>query len=86
MNWLTNHHVQRTLGVVILAVVLVGGLSQGALLHAASHQESMKALGLTPASVEFTAPELRLPDLQGTLVNLQDYRGKVVMLYFWTTW
>ena len=86
MNWLTNYHGQRRLGVVILAVVLVGGLSQGSLLHAASHQESMKALGLTPASVEFTAPELHLPDLQGTLVNLQDYRGKVVMLYFWTTW
>ena len=86
MNWLTNSHRQRTLGVVILAVVLVGGLSQRALLHAASHQESMKALGLTPVPVEFATPELRLPDLQGTLVNLQDYRGKVVMLYFWTTW
>jgi hypothetical protein len=86
MNWFKNHRVQGMLGAATLALALMGGLSQGSLLHAASHQESMKALGLTAAPVEFAPPELRLPDLQGALVNLQDYRGKVVMLYFWTTW
>jgi hypothetical protein len=86
MNWLKNHRPQGVLGAAMLALALVGGMSQGALLHAAPLQESMTALGLTAIPAEFTAPELRLPDLQGSLVNLQEYRGKVVMLYFWTTW
>jgi len=86
MNWLKNHRPQGVLGVAMLALALVGGMSQGGLMHAASLQESMTALGLTAVPVEFAAPELRLPDVQGTLVNLQEYRGKVVMLYFWTTW
>jgi AhpC/TSA family len=86
MNWFKNHSVQGMLGAAMLALALLGGLSHESLLHAALHQESMKALGLTAAPVEFAVPELLLPDLQGTLVNLQDYRGQVVMLYFWTTW
>ncbi len=27
-----------------------------------------------------------LPDLQGKKVSLKDFRGKVVLLYFWATW
>jgi cytochrome oxidase Cu insertion factor (SCO1/SenC/PrrC family) len=86
MNWLKNPRPQGVLGVAMLALALVGGMSQGGLLHAASLEKSMTALGLTTVLVEFAAPELRLPDVQGTVVILQEYRGKVVMLYFWTTW
>ena len=32
------------------------------------------------------APAFALPDLQGRPVRLADFRGKVVMLYFWATW
>lgn len=32
------------------------------------------------------APDFSLEDLQGNMVNLADYRGKVVLLNFWTTW
>jgi peroxiredoxin len=31
------------------------------------------------------APGFRLPDLGGTAVGLEDYRGKVVLLHFWAT-
>lgn len=86
MNWLKNHRLQGVVGAAMLALALVGGISQGRFLHAAALQESMTAMGLTAVPIEFAAPELRLPDVQGTLVNLQEYRGKVVMLYFWTTW
>jgi hypothetical protein len=86
MNRFKNHRLQGMLGAAMLALALVGGMSQWGLLHAASLQESMTALGLSAVPVELASPELHLPDVQGTLVNLQDYRGKVVMLYFWTTW
>ena len=68
------------------AVALVGALIGGQVLHAASLQESLKALGLIEMTEDIAAPALRLPDLEGRMVSLQDYQGKVVMLYFWTTW
>ncbi len=32
------------------------------------------------------APEVRLPDLDGALHALSDYRGKKVLLYCWSSW
>ncbi len=32
------------------------------------------------------APEFSLPDLEGRIHKLSDYRGKVVFLNFWATW
>lgn len=32
------------------------------------------------------APEFRLPALDGKLLSLSDFRGKVVMVHFWATW
>lgn len=32
------------------------------------------------------APEFRLPDLDGNLHSLSDYRGKKVLLYCWSSW
>lgn len=35
----------------------------------------------------YPAPEFKLSDLNGNLVNLSDYRDKqTVILFFWTTW
>lgn len=31
-------------------------------------------------------PALRLPDLQGRLLDLSDYKGRVVLVNFWATW
>ena len=33
-----------------------------------------------------TAPEITLTNLAGETVNLSDYRGKLVLLHFWTDW
>jgi len=32
------------------------------------------------------APEFRLQAMDGSLINLSDFRGKVVMVHFWATW
>jgi peroxiredoxin len=32
------------------------------------------------------APEFRLPNLDGKIVSLADYKGKVVLLNIWATW
>jgi hypothetical protein len=42
--------------------------------------------GAVSASGPVAAPELRLPDLDGTLHSLSDYRGKKVLLYAWASW
>jgi peroxiredoxin len=32
------------------------------------------------------APEFRLPEQDGRIVSLSDFKGKVVMVHFWATW
>jgi cytochrome oxidase Cu insertion factor (SCO1/SenC/PrrC family) len=32
------------------------------------------------------APAFSLRDLEGKVRSLEDYRGKVLMLFFWATW
>ena len=45
-----------------------------------------RAAGLIPFPRPIQAPPLRLADLSGKPVDLQHFRGRLVMLYFWTTW
>ena len=42
--------------------------------------------GLTPANVNYPAPELSLVDVSGENVSLLDYRGQVVLVNNWATW
>ncbi len=81
-----NHRLRRTCRVALLAMTLIGVLTGGSRLHATSLQQSVTELGLTELRGDRIAPAFRLSDLEGQMVSLQDYRGKVVMLYFWTTW
>ena len=42
--------------------------------------------GLTAIPDRPPAPDFRLPDLDGGLHRLSDYRGRVVIVNFWATW
>jgi hypothetical protein len=42
--------------------------------------------GTASASGPVAAPDFRLPDLDGALHSLSDYRGKKVLLYCWASW
>jgi hypothetical protein len=58
MSWLKNHRPQGVLGAAKPTLALTGGMRQEPLLHAASLQESLTALGLTAVPVEFAATAL----------------------------
>ena len=41
---------------------------------------------LSPVPGHIMAPDFELSDTEGTLHRLSDYRGKTVIINFWTTW
>jgi hypothetical protein len=63
-------------------VVAVALLAAAATVVAAPDFTSMQVQRLDPKP----APAFELPDLAGNVHRLSDLRGKVVMLFFWTTW
>jgi len=67
----------------VAAVVLVA-LVAAALAAAAT--PSFDAMQIQPYEPPKPAPSFMLPDLDGKPVRLQDFRGKVVLLFFWATW
>jgi cytochrome oxidase Cu insertion factor (SCO1/SenC/PrrC family) len=44
------------------------------------------ALNLGRPAQKVEAPDFDAPTLGGKAVRLADLRGRVVLLYFWTTW
>ena len=60
-------------------VVVVASLQTGA-------APNFAAMQVQPYEPPKPAPPLALPDLDGKTVRLEDFRGKVVILFFWTTW
>lgn len=46
----------------------------------------LQALAIDASPKPFPAPSFTLPDLDGTSVELARFHGRVVMLYFWTTY
>ena len=69
---------RRGLVAGVAATLLVAGLAA-----AAADFASMKVQPYAPPK---PAPPFSLPDLDGKVQTLADFRGKVVMLFFWATW
>ena len=42
--------------------------------------------GLTPLPPAVIAPDFALPDTNGKVHRLSDYRGKTIIINFWATW
>ena len=51
-------------------------------IPSAAHAEQT----LTPINSPALAPDFQLQDMDGKLHRLSDYRGKPVIINFWTTW
>ncbi|HEX8779393.1 MAG TPA: TlpA disulfide reductase family protein, partial [Rhodanobacter sp.] len=68
-----------SLGIAVLAAAL------GSWLQHESRLARVPA-GVAVAQVGKSAPTLELPDLQGQIHRLADYRGRRVLLNFWASW
>ncbi len=73
----------RARAAAVLAVVVVA--AAGAARGAEPTPETLAALRLVPTP-RTPAPAFSLPDLGGAKMTLASQRGRVVLLYFWTTW
>lgn len=61
----------RRIMCVLVACMLLHGIASGMELKSKTGE---------------VAPDFSLTDLSGNTVRLSDYRGKVVVVFFWTTW
>ena len=69
----------RRLTLVVATLALLTACSAGA----APDFASLQVQSYQPPK---PAPAFALPSLDGRTVRLEDFRGKVVLLFFWATW
>ena len=69
----------RRIGIIGLALALLTVGGAGAAPDLASFQ-------VQPYEPPKPAPTFSLPSIDGRTVRLEDFRGKVVLLFFWATW
>jgi cytochrome oxidase Cu insertion factor (SCO1/SenC/PrrC family) len=67
----------------IVAAVLTGLMLTAQGVAAAPN---WSALDMSPYEPPKPAPTFALPDLDGKVARLEDLRGKVVLVFFWSTW
>ena len=72
----------RLIKILVLPVLLLfflGVPSQG-------HQDSFKLMGIVKPKRVKPAPSFSSVDLNGKKINLEDFKGKSILLNFWATW
>jgi thiol-disulfide isomerase/thioredoxin len=68
----------------IVIFLLIAGLLVLLLLNRnKSYNNSVK---IAPIEVGLPAPDFKFPGMDGKMVSLSDYRGKVVLVNIWATW
>jgi peroxiredoxin len=70
------------LGLMFVAVISVMLLSSSK----PGSTAGVESLSVTPAEVNYPAPELALENIQGQTESLADFRGQVVLVNNWATW
>jgi cytochrome c biogenesis protein CcmG/thiol:disulfide interchange protein DsbE len=75
----------RPASLALLAAIVMAAVAAPAAAPGADGPD-FEALGLQRYAPPKPAPAFELPALDGRPVRLADLRGKVVLLFFWTTW
>lgn len=63
-----------------LGYILSGGTAE------AVEPDYMRAMGVVPFGDDVEAPNFMLPTPDGKVLQLRDFKGKVILLNFWATW
>jgi peroxiredoxin len=69
--------------ILLIFLVIVG---VGIIVLLQTKDSSFNLSGRPRLGKGVSAPDFALPDLDGKMVNLADYKGKVVLLNIWATW
>ena len=72
---------QRIFVGLVAAIGLVGGFFAAQIINKPSLPQPGQAAAMPKQMVEFT-----LPDIDGKLHNINQWRGKLILLNFWATW
>jgi hypothetical protein len=72
---------------ILVGFLMIGALMSSHVLEAlgadAAHFQAMRLTRLEPV---VPLPDMRVPGIEGPEVALRSFRGRVVLLNFWTTW
>ena len=71
---------KRALAVALVLVAAVATQAARAMEHDSA------AIRMQPYDPPKPAPAFALPDLSGKTVRLGDFKGKIVLVFFWATW
>lgn len=71
---------------ITILIIIFGIWTAFALGEAAYAAAGLPSAGINKFTEKSSAPGFALGDVAGKQVKLQDYRDKIVLLFFWTTW
>ena len=77
---------------IFLGLIVVLGVASGAIYFTQGSKDKEDSKKNPVAKTEespnegFLAPQFALYDLNGNLIRLRDFKGKVTLLNFWATW
>jgi hypothetical protein len=67
-------------------LIAVVAILAGAWIHITRVPTQDQVIADVAAHVNFQAPDVTLPTLDGESISLKDLRGQVVLINFWATW
>jgi len=70
-------------GVILVFLMIAGGLVLFLLNRNGTYYPQGKQVSI---AVGIPAPDFTFPDINGKMVSLSDFRGKVVLVNIWATW